>query len=130
MRRFNSTLLIVLSILMTTLRLKAQKQGEGSITGNILENGSLKPIQGATIALIPLTGPSTGQSMATIATLNVADPFIQQEYTSHTHAPNFNVDAWSASRTRNYRLTLSYDWNRTIEKGRKQLLKAAHKNDL
>ena len=83
MRRFNSTLLIVLSILMTTLRLKAQKQGEGSITGNILENGSLKPIQGATIALIPLTGPSTGQSMATIATLNVADPFIQQEYTSH-----------------------------------------------
>lgn len=65
-----------------------------------------------------------------IATLNVADPFIQQEYTSHTHASNFNIDAWSASRTRNYRLTLSYDWNRTIEKGRKQLLKAAHKNDL
>lgn len=65
-----------------------------------------------------------------IITLNVADPFIQQEYTSHTHGPNFNVDAWSASHTRNYRLTLSYDWNRTIEKGRKQLLKAAHKNDL
>lgn len=65
-----------------------------------------------------------------IVTLNIADPFVQQTNTSHTYGPDFNLSSWSAVHTRNYRLTFSYDWSRTIEKGRKQLLKAAHKNDL
>ncbi|MBS1664129.1 MAG: outer membrane beta-barrel protein [Bacteroidetes bacterium] len=61
-----------------------------------------------------------------IVTLNVSDPFIQQSNTSQLHGPNFDVQSYSTTQTRNYRLTLSYDWNHTVDRGRKQILKAAH----
>ncbi|HEY6902066.1 MAG TPA: outer membrane beta-barrel protein, partial [Puia sp.] len=61
-----------------------------------------------------------------IVTLNVSDPFIQQSNTSQLHGPNFDVQSYSTTQTRNYRLTLSYDWSHTIDRGRKQVLKAAH----
>ncbi len=63
-----------------------------------------------------------------IATLNVSDPFIQQSNTSDVHGTDFNVASYSTTQTRNYRLTLSYDWNTTIDSGRKKLLKAAREN--
>ena len=63
-----------------------------------------------------------------IVTLNVSDPFVQQSNTSQVHGPNFNLQSYSTTQTRNYRLTLSYDWNHTVDKGRKKLLKAARKN--
>ena len=64
-----------------------------------------------------------------IVTLNVTDPLIQQSYTSHTTGSNFNLDSYSTTQTRNYRLTLSYDLNKTIDSGRNKLLKAAHRSD-
>lgn len=63
-----------------------------------------------------------------IVTLNVSDPFVQQSNTSQVHGPNFNLQSYNTTQTRNYRLTLAYDWNRTIDRGRKGLLKAAQKN--
>jgi hypothetical protein len=57
-------------------------------------------------------------------TLNVSDPFIQQSTTSNTHGPNFNLENYNTTQTRNYRLTFSYIWNKSIDRGRKQLLKA------
>ncbi len=59
-------------------------------------------------------------------TLNVSDPFIQQSTTSTAHGPNFNLESYSTTQTRNYRLTLSYMWNKSVDRGRKQLLKAMH----
>jgi len=59
-------------------------------------------------------------------TLNVSDPFIQQSTTATTHGTNFNLESYNTTQTRNYRLTLSYNWNKSIDKGRKQLLKAMH----
>ncbi len=64
-----------------------------------------------------------------IVTLNISDPFIQQSYTSHTTGTNFNLESYNTTQTRNYRLTLSYDLNKTIDAGRKKLLKAAHRTD-
>lgn len=63
-----------------------------------------------------------------IATVNVSDPFIQQSVRSSTQGTDFFVQNYSTTQTRNYRLTLSYNWNASIDKGRKQLLKAAQKN--
>jgi hypothetical protein len=63
-----------------------------------------------------------------IVTLNISDPFTQQNNNSKLQGPNFNLNSYGTSQTRNYRLTLSYDWNRTIDRGRKKLLQAARKN--
>jgi hypothetical protein len=63
-----------------------------------------------------------------IVTLNVSDPFVQQNNTTQVHGANFNLQSYSTTQTRNYRLTLAYDWNRTLDRGRKNLLRAAHKN--
>jgi outer membrane beta-barrel protein/carboxypeptidase family protein len=62
-----------------------------------------------------------------IMTLNITDPFVQQSSTAHTNGTNFDLQTYSTTQTRNYRLTLSYDLNRTIDRGRKLLLKAAQK---
>lgn len=62
-----------------------------------------------------------------IVTLNVADPFIQQSVTSSTRGTDFYVQNYNTTQTRNYRLTLSYNWNASIDRGRKQLLKATRK---
>jgi hypothetical protein len=62
-----------------------------------------------------------------IVTLNVTDPFIQQSTTSTTRGTDFYLQNYSTTQTRNYRLTLSYNWNSSIDRGRKQLLKATHK---
>lgn len=59
-------------------------------------------------------------------TLNVSDPFVQQSTTATTHGTNFNLESYNTTQTRNYRLTLSYNWNKSIDRGRKQLLKAMH----
>ncbi len=62
-----------------------------------------------------------------ILTLNVSDPFVQQRTTTHTYGSNFNLENYSTTQTRNYRLTISYNFNSTIQRGRKLLLKAAHR---
>ncbi|HKP32827.1 MAG TPA: outer membrane beta-barrel protein [Chitinophagaceae bacterium] len=61
-----------------------------------------------------------------ITTLNVIDPFMQQENKSFTYAPNFNLESYSTTQTRNIRLTLAYVFN-NAKKNNKALNKAIDK---
>jgi len=61
-----------------------------------------------------------------IVTLNITDPFVQQHNTSYTYGKDFNLESYSSSQSRNFRLTLSYDLNRVIDAGRNRLLKAGN----
>jgi ferric enterobactin receptor len=45
-----------------------------------------------------------------IVTLNAIDPFFQQEYRSFTYGPNYILESFSNTQTRNFRLTLSYNF--------------------
>lgn len=48
-----------------------------------------------------------------ILTLNTVDPFIQQQNRVFTYGTNFNLESYSRTQTRNYRITLSYNFNKT-----------------
>ncbi len=41
-------------------------------------------------------------------TINTIDPFVQQRNRSFTYGTNFNLESYSSTRTRNYRLSLAY----------------------
>ncbi|HEY0732933.1 MAG TPA: outer membrane beta-barrel protein, partial [Chitinophagaceae bacterium] len=51
-----------------------------------------------------------------IATLNIIDPFTQQETRSTTLGTNFQLDNFNTTQTRNLRLTLAYNFNNTAKK--------------
>lgn len=59
-----------------------------------------------------------------IVTVSITDPFIEQSTTTHTNGTDFVLDSYNTVQTRNYRLTLSYNINKSIDAGRRQLLKA------
>ena len=46
-----------------------------------------------------------------VAALQIVDPFFQQTYTTRTEGVNFSTESMSFTRTRNYRLTLSYNFS-------------------
>lgn len=45
-------------------------------------------------------------------TINAIDPFIQQRNRTFTFGPNFNLENYSSSQTRNFRLSLSYNFTK------------------
>jgi outer membrane receptor protein involved in Fe transport len=49
-----------------------------------------------------------------VITLNAVDPIFQQKSTTFTYGPNYNLESFSSARTRNYRLTLSYNFNNLV----------------
>lgn len=49
-----------------------------------------------------------------VITLNAIDPIFQQKSTTFTYGPNYNLESFSSARTRNYRLTLSYNFNNLV----------------
>jgi hypothetical protein len=51
-----------------------------------------------------------------IVTLNVIDPFIQQQSRVFTYGSNFNLENYNSTRTKNYRLTLGYNFGRSQKK--------------
>ena len=51
-----------------------------------------------------------------IITFNAVDPFLQQQNRTFTFGPNFNLESFNQTQTRNYRLTLSYTFNKTTVK--------------
>jgi len=59
-----------------------------------------------------------------IVTLNITDPFIQQHSLSHTSGSQFNLESYSSTQSRNFRLTLSYDLHHVIDAGRNKLLRS------
>lgn len=54
-----------------------------------------------------------------IVSINTTDPFIQQQNRVFTYGPNFNLESYSRTQTRNYRITLSYNFNKTSTVKRK-----------
>ena len=63
-----------------------------------------------------------------IAALNIIDPFHQQENRTFTYGSNFNLESFSTTRTRNFRIALSYVFNKNLKKNnRLQLLKTLNK---
>lgn len=57
-------------------------------------------------------------------TLNIIDPFRQQQNRNFTYGSNFNLESYSTTNTRNYRLALSYSFKKKDKKsGREALLR-------
>ncbi len=55
-----------------------------------------------------------------IITLNIIDPLIQQEIRSLTYGSRFNLESFSSTQTKNYRLTVAYNFSNA---GKKVVLK-------
>lgn len=57
-------------------------------------------------------------------TLNIIDPFRQQQNRNFTYGSNFNLESYSRTNTRNYRLAIAYSFKKKEKKsGREALLK-------
>lgn len=48
--------------------------------------------------------------------INIIDPILTQKYTTYTYGPNFFLENYSSTNTRNFRLTVSYQLNRLVQK--------------
>lgn len=53
-----------------------------------------------------------------IVSFNAIDPFTPQCYTTYTYGANFNLESFSSSNTRNFRLSVSYQLNRIVQKSK------------
>jgi outer membrane receptor for ferrienterochelin and colicin len=53
-----------------------------------------------------------------IVSFNAIDPFTPQRYTTYTYGANFNLESFSSSNTRNFRLSVSYQLNRIVQKSK------------
>ncbi len=51
-----------------------------------------------------------------IVNFNVFDPFTTQQYTTYTYGSNFNIENYSSTTTRNYRIAISYQLNKMVKK--------------
>lgn len=51
-----------------------------------------------------------------VITFNAIDPFVQQRNRSYTYGPNFNLESFSTTQTRNYRLSIAYNFNKAAKK--------------
>jgi ferric enterobactin receptor len=60
-----------------------------------------------------------------IISINVIDPIAQQQYRTFAYGANFNLESFSSSNTRNYRLAISYQLNKVVSKPIKAAPKAS-----
>ena len=51
-----------------------------------------------------------------IVTLNIIDPFVQQQNRTFTYGTNFTLENYNTTQTRNFRLTLGYNLSRSQKK--------------
>jgi hypothetical protein len=100
-----------------------------NITGSCLFNRYANP-QGASSSYVSMNMGVQRKffDKRFIVTLNITDPFVQQHGVSHTYGTDFNLESYSSSQTRNFRLTLSYDLHHVIDAGRNKLLKAGRQS--
>ena len=54
-----------------------------------------------------------------VITLNFIDPFAQQKNRSFTFNPSFTVESFSSTQTRNFRLSVSYNFTKIVKKNAK-----------
>ena len=50
--------------------------------------------------------------------INIIDPISMQQYTTYIYGTNFTTKNYSSANTRNYRLTVSYQLNKMVQKSR------------
>ena len=50
--------------------------------------------------------------------INIIDPISMQQYTTYIYGTNFTTKNYSSANTRNYRLTISYQLNRMVQKSK------------
>lgn len=62
------------------------------------------------------------------ATINIIDPFIQQRNQVFTYGPNFTVESYNSTQTRNLRLSLGYSLSRPNKKKTTAATKQAVRN--
>ena len=55
-----------------------------------------------------------------IFTFNVIDPIVQQRNRTFTYGTNFNLESYSSTQTRNFRLTVAYNFSKQKKKPVKQ----------
>ncbi|MBC7587704.1 MAG: outer membrane beta-barrel protein, partial [Chitinophagaceae bacterium] len=53
-----------------------------------------------------------------IVGLNAIDPFRVQQYTTYTYGTNFNIESFSSTQTRNFRLSVAYQLNKIVLKSK------------
>ncbi len=59
-----------------------------------------------------------------IVTVNIIDPFRQQQNKNYTYGSNFSLESYSTTNTRNYRIALSYVFKKKVKKNKNvELLK-------
>lgn len=59
-----------------------------------------------------------------IVTVNIIDPFRQQQNKNYTYGSNFNLESFSTTNTRNYRIALSYVFKKKVKQNKNaELLK-------
>lgn len=63
-----------------------------------------------------------------IVSINVIDPTTQQQYQTFAYGANFNLESFSSSNTRNYRIAISYQLNKVVNKPVKPLLRASSRS--
>lgn len=51
-----------------------------------------------------------------VVTVNVIDPLVQQRNRSFTYGTNFNLESFSTTNTRNYRLSVAYNFTKAVKK--------------
>jgi hypothetical protein len=51
-----------------------------------------------------------------VITVNAIDPIFQQQNRSFTYGPNFNLESFNSTNTRNYRITVGYNFIRGVSK--------------
>ncbi|NCI46951.1 outer membrane beta-barrel family protein [Sediminibacterium soli] len=51
-----------------------------------------------------------------VVSINLIDPFTVQQYNTYTYGSNFTIESVSSTNTRNFRLTVSYQLNRLVQK--------------
>ncbi len=51
-----------------------------------------------------------------ILSFNAIDPFTPQRFTNYTYGANFNLESFNSSNTRNFRIAISYQLNKVVQK--------------
>lgn len=53
-----------------------------------------------------------------IVGFNAIDPFVVQRYTTYTYGTNFNIESFSSTQTRNFRVSVAYQLNKIVQKSK------------
>ncbi len=101
------------SNLNTNYTLKELYNATGSFTYNRFANpqGSVKSSVSMNLGL-----QAKMMKKKVTATLNIIDPLRQQENRTFTYGTNFSTEYFSTTETRNYRLSLSYNFTKSTSK--------------